>query len=167
MDEALLNSLKSMRILKRSEMISDQTLAFFVADLKKNFTDEQIKFAINYFTRRSKWFPDLSDFYELLAPVKTPETLALEVVTSYVEKSFKRVNFADYSEVEAKLFDIISPNIIREATAISLSQYKKTLQSFLISHFSQTEQKLLQHRESINNSKLKIPELKNLLTTPL
>lgn len=165
MEDALLHSLKSMRILKRAELVSDQTLAFFVADLRKNFTDEQIKFALNYFTRRSRWFPDLADFYELLAPVKTPEILALEVTTSYVEKAFRRVDRSEYTDVEEKLFDIVSTSIIREATAISLSQYKKTLQQFLVNYFSQTDQKLLQHRESINNSKLKITELKNLLTT--
>lgn len=154
-----------MRILKRAETISDQTLNFFVSDLKKNFTDEQIKFALNYFTRRSKWFPDLSDFYELLAPVKSPEILALEVSTSYIEKAFRRVDRSEYSEVEEKLFDIVSTSIIRESTAISLSQYKKTLIQYLVNYFSQTDQKLLQHRESIAQSRLKITDLKNLLTT--
>lgn len=158
-----LQQLEKLALLK-GKAVDSGTLSLYSADLTKNFSPEQLKFALNYFMRRSKWFPDLSDFYDLLAPVKDPESLAIEACCNYTEKAFSKVERESYSALEVKLFDIVSPNTLREATSYNLLQHQKTLRQYLTDHFRQPENKMLQHRKTIEESQGKLEVLKKLLT---
>lgn len=158
-----LQQLEKLAILK-GKTIDRGTLSLYSADLCKNFSPEQLKFAINYFMRRFKWFPDLSDFYELLAPVKEPESLAVEACSIYTEKAFSKADRETYTELEIKLFDIVPPNVLRESSAFNLIQHHKTLRQYLTDHFRQPENKMIQHRKTIKESQGKLELLKNLLT---
>lgn len=155
--------LKKLAEIKRFTLDMD-TLNLYVKDLSRNFSDEQINFAIQYFMRRSKWFPDLADFYEFLAPMKEPSFLALEKCNSYIDKITNRADRDKFDETELLLFDVVSPVMIREATAITMTQHRKTLISFLTEIFRTPENRIIQHRETIAKSKERLPLLKNLLT---
>lgn len=158
--------LQKLAAFKKAD-VTQRHIEIMAKDLERNFDFGQIKSAIHYLSRRNKWFPDLADFYDFLAPMKSSETLSMETVFSYTQKALRRAEREEYTPLEQNLFDVISPQLIRDANATLLNYYQKQLTKYLTDHYSKPQEKILQHRKSIENAKLNQIELNKVLTTSL
>lgn len=151
----------------KGQQITLERVSFMAGDLTKQFTLDQIKMAISYFLRRSKWFPDLADFYDFLAPNQTPEVRAFNVWVDFMKKAIANAPRESYTAEQFDLFDLIKPQQVRDATNSGLFSLQKMGIEYLTHKFNTPEEKLKIHRLTIEHSKENELSLKESLTTLL
>ena len=84
--------LQQLAIMKNQER-SEKQIAAMSEYLNKHFSFEELSRASEYLLQRSPYFPDISEYFKILKPVKTQESMAIEL-RSELEQSIRDAGFS-------------------------------------------------------------------------